>query len=83
VWQGSRLVGVTAKHALAAAGAVQAGAAGPGPVAAGGSGPPQTAKWSERIALSGFAPGVYELRVLVDGKDGRPAAQRRVAFRVE
>ena len=65
VWQGSRLVGVTAKHDLAFA---------PGTSAA---------KWSERISLEGFAPGVYELRLLVHGSDGKEAAQRRVSFRVE
>jgi VWFA-related protein len=41
------------------------------------------AKWSERIALSGFATGDYELRVLVTARDGKQGAQRRVAFRVE
>jgi len=65
IWQGSRLVGVTARHDLA--------------FAPGGS----AAKWSERVSLQGFAPGLYELRVLVGGPDGKEAAQRRVSFRVE
>lgn len=65
VWHAGRLVGVTAKHPLAA---------GPGGNAA---------KWSERIALSGFAPGAYELRVLVAGRDPGTSAQRRVLFQVE
>jgi len=65
IWQGSRLVGVTAKHDLA--------------IASGGS----AAKWSERISLEGFASGLYELRVVVGGPDGKEAAQRRVSFRVE
>ena len=42
-----------------------------------------SAKWSERIALAGFVAGDYELRVLVTAADGKPGAQRRVAFRVE
>ncbi len=83
IWQGSRLVGVTAKHELGAG----ASAAGAGPGAAGArvaEGPNlQTAKWSERVALQGFAPGDYELRVLVVGRDGKPGAQRRVSFRIE
>jgi VWFA-related protein len=39
------------------------------------------AKWSERIALEGFAPGAYELRVVVTA--GEATAQRRVAFEVD
>jgi VWFA-related protein len=39
------------------------------------------AKWSERIALDGFAPGAYELRVAANA--GRETAERRVAFAVE
>ena len=99
VWQGSRLVGVTQKHELSAAtqapaapgapGAAQlaptapaaAPAAAPAPAPEGSSTP--AAKWSERIALQGFAPGSYELRVLVTDRDGKPAAQRRVSFHVE
>jgi VWFA-related protein len=49
-------------------------AAGPGETAA---------KWSERIALDGFAPGAYELRVLVAGRDPGTSAERRVRFQVE
>jgi len=41
------------------------------------------AKWSERISLDGFAPGAYELRLVVREADGKEAAQRRVSFRVE
>jgi len=40
-----------------------------------------TAKWSERIALEGFAPGAYELRVVATA--GRATAERRVPFNVE
>ena len=78
IWQGGRVVGVTPKHELSAGGSPGA-AASASPEAA--SIP--AAKWSERIALQGFAPGVYELRVIVSDREGRPAAQRRVAFRVE
>jgi VWFA-related protein len=39
------------------------------------------AKWSERIALEGFAPGAYELRVVATA--GGAVAERRVAFAVE
>jgi VWFA-related protein len=39
------------------------------------------AKWSERISLEGFAPGVYELRVLATA--GSAKAQRQVSFQVE
>jgi len=39
------------------------------------------AKWSERIALEGFAPGAYELRVVATA--GSAAAGRRVPFAVE
>jgi hypothetical protein len=38
-------------------------------------------KWSERIALEGFAPGTYELRVVATA--GSAVARRRVAFTVE
>jgi hypothetical protein len=39
------------------------------------------AKWSERIALGSFAPGDYELRVVVTSVGTK--AQRQVSFRVE
>jgi VWFA-related protein len=94
VWQGNRLVGVTPKHDLASlrAGASPAPASDvPGDVPA--DAPAQdrsgiapttvAAKWSERIALQGFAPGAYELRLLVNGRSGVLVAQRRVLFRVE
>jgi hypothetical protein len=96
VWQGSRLVGVTQKHELSAARQAPAAPATPSSPAPGPSrekevpSAPQkevpstpAAKWSERIALQGFAPGAYELRVLVTDRDGKPAAQRRVSFHVE
>jgi hypothetical protein len=78
IWQGGRVVGVTPKHELTAGGAPDAA---PQPSVEAASVP--AAKWSERIALQGFAPGVYELRVIVSDREGKPAAQRRVAFRVE
>jgi VWFA-related protein len=39
------------------------------------------ARWSERIALEGFAPGAYELRVVATA--GSAKAERRVPFEVE
>ncbi len=39
------------------------------------------AKWSERIALEGFTPGAYELRVLATA--GAATAERRIAFEVD
>jgi hypothetical protein len=39
------------------------------------------ARWSERVSLEGFAPGEYELRVLVDGQGA--TARRQVSFLVE
>ncbi len=39
------------------------------------------AQWSERVSLEGFAPGEYELRVLVAGRGAK--AQRQVSFLVE
>jgi VWFA-related protein len=39
------------------------------------------AKWSERIALDGFAKGLYELRVVVTAQSAK--AERRVSFQVE
>jgi hypothetical protein len=79
-------VGVTQKHELSAATPAPAAPAAvpsaePPPEKDASSTP--AAKWSERIALQGFAPGSYELRVLVTDHDGKPAAQRRVSFRVE
>jgi hypothetical protein len=81
IWQGGRLVGVTQKHELSAPAASAGTAAGSaaGPATA----PTAAAKWSERVALQGFAPGIYELRVILTDREGKPAAQRRVAFRVE
>ncbi len=39
------------------------------------------ARWSERVSLDGFAPGEYELRVLVSGRGA--TARRQVSFLVE
>ena len=86
LWQGNRLVGVTARHELGAVAGANAAGGGTGVAGAGVAGERpgvQAAKWSERIALQGFAPGAYELRVLVSGRDGKPGAQRRVSFRIE
>jgi len=41
------------------------------------------AKWSERIALEGFVPGAYELRVIATGAGPGAPAQRRLPFTVE
>jgi VWFA-related protein len=42
-----------------------------------------SAKWSERIALEGFAPGDYELRVVATLPAVQKSAERRVSFGVE
>jgi hypothetical protein len=43
---------------------------------------PDGRKWSERIAIEGFAPGEYELRVVAsDAVTGR-MTERRVSFRI-
>ena len=98
VFRGSQLVGVTPRHVLAAPGAQPTtaasrrqpttGAAQPTtgaaqPMAGAAAHTTAAAKWSERIALQGFAAGDYELRVVVSDRTGKPAAQRRVAFHVQ
>ena len=44
---------------------------------------PDARKWSERIALDGFPPGDYELRVVATDAATGQKAERRVSFRVE
>jgi VWFA-related protein len=44
---------------------------------------PDARKWSERIALDGFPPGEYELRVVATDAATGQKAERRVSFRVE
>ena len=44
---------------------------------------PAGRKWSERIALDGFPPGDYELRVVATDPGTVQKAERRVTFRVE
>jgi VWFA-related protein len=44
---------------------------------------PEGRRWSERIALEGFPPGDYELRVVANGSSAEQKAERRVSFRVE
>jgi VWFA-related protein len=44
---------------------------------------PEGRKWSERVSLSTFAPGAYELVVIATDRTTKLRAERRVAFRVE
>ena len=43
---------------------------------------PEGRRYSERIALEGFSPGDYELRVVATGSSAGQKAERRVLFRV-
>lgn len=43
----------------------------------------EAAKWGERIALEGFAPGAYELRVIATGSGPGATAQRRLPFTID